>query len=99
MVGFIRDLKYAIRLLFHSPTFTLVAVLTLGLGIGAVTAIFSVVNAVILKPLPFPRSDELVQFYTQFPAMKFDKFWMSPPVPATRRFQRRRLARALRPAT
>jgi putative ABC transport system permease protein len=79
MVGFIRDLKYAVRLLFHSPTFTIVAVLTLGLGIGAVTAIFSVVNAVILKPLPFPRSEELVQLYTQFPTMKFDKFWMSPP--------------------
>jgi predicted permease len=79
MVGFIRDLRYAIRMLFHSPTFTVVAVLTLGLGIGAVTAIFSVVNAVILKPLPYPRSHELVQFYTQFPNQGFDKFWVSPP--------------------
>ena len=79
MVGFIRDLRYAVRLLFHSPTFTIVAVLTLGLGIGAVTAIFSVVNAVLLRPLPFPRSHELVQLYTQFPSMQFDKFWLSPP--------------------
>jgi putative ABC transport system permease protein len=79
MVGILRDLRFAVRLLFHSPTFTAISVLTLGLGIGAVTAIFSVVNAVILRPLPFPEPNELVQVYTQFPTMKFDKFWVSPP--------------------
>src|SRR5438552_2865105 len=79
MSGLLRDLKFALRTLVKSPTFTAVAVVTLGLGIAAVTAIFSVVHAVVLKPLPFPRPEELVQIYTQFPTQKFDKFWLSPP--------------------
>jgi predicted permease len=65
--------------MMRAPGFALVAVLTLALGIGANTAIFAIVNGVLLRPLAYPEPERLVLVTSQFPEMGFDQFWVSPP--------------------
>jgi len=68
MDAFLNDIRYAIRNLIKRPGFTLVAVLTLGIGIGANSAIFSAIHALLLKPLPFPELDRVVAIWDKMPS-------------------------------
>jgi predicted permease len=79
MQTFLQDLKYALRMLKKNPAFTTVAILTLAVGVGANSAIFSVVNSVLLRPLPYRQPGQLVRVYSEFPTMQLQKFWLSPP--------------------
>ncbi|HEV2402141.1 MAG TPA: ABC transporter permease [Candidatus Sulfotelmatobacter sp.] len=74
-----QDVKYAIRTLSNVPAFTAVAVLTLALGIGANTAIFSVVNAVLLRPLPFRHPSQLVDIWSRSTSFDFPRMGSSLP--------------------
>jgi len=73
------DLVHAFRSLRKSPSYAAVTILTLALGIGANSAIFSVINGVLLKPLPYPEPDRLLFITSQFPTLGFDQFWVSAP--------------------
>jgi predicted permease len=79
MDAFLKDVSYALRGLRRNPGFAVLAVLTLALGIGANTAIFSVVHGAVLKPLPYPTPARLVFITSQFPNLGFDQFWVSAP--------------------
>jgi predicted permease len=80
METFWLDLRHAVRMLIKNPGFTGAAVLCLTLGIGATTGIFSVVNAVLLRPLPYAQPERLVRVYTEFPTFPgggLTRFWTS----------------------
>ena len=74
------DLRFAVRTLRRTPGYTIVAAITLSLEIGANTAIFSVVDSVLLNPLPFPDSDEIVGVWHHAPGLGYDQFGISPGV-------------------
>jgi len=82
MQTFWQDMRYAARMLAKNPGFTIAAVLCLTLGIGATTAIFSVVNTVLLRPLPYSHPEQLVRVYSEFPNFPnggLRRFWVSAP--------------------
>ena len=73
------DLKFALRQLLKNPGFTVVAVLTLALGIGANTAMFSIINAVLIRPLPFRNPGELVSVWQEYPKRAWPRANFSMP--------------------
>src|ERR1700733_13072686 len=79
MESFIQDIRYALRMLANNPGFTAVAVLTLALGIGANVATFSVVYGVLLRPLPFAHSEQLVRVFDDLRGPNTPDVGMSAP--------------------
>ena len=74
-----QDVRYALRVLLKSPGFTVVVVLSLALGIGANTAIYSIVNAYMLRPMPVEKPDRLVTLYFTAPRLGSELGWLSYP--------------------
>ena len=78
MSTFLQDLRFAVRLIGRAPGFTAIAVLTLALGIGANTAVFSVVNAAMIRPLPFPNASRLVDVYHAYTKLNMNYVTLTP---------------------
>ncbi|HKN64878.1 MAG TPA: ABC transporter permease [Gemmatimonadaceae bacterium] len=74
-----QDLRYALRTMRRTPAFSAIVILTLGLGVGATSAIFSIVNAVLLRPLPYANERSLVRLYSQVPDGTAERFSVSIP--------------------
>lgn len=79
MESLLQDARFALRSFARQPTFALIAIATLALGIGANAAIFTVVNAVVLEPLPFPAADRLVRITADLPGLGTSDIGLSPP--------------------
>src|SRR5438128_7143620 len=78
MDSLLRDLRFSVRSLLKRPALTIIAIVTLAIGIGANTAIFSVVNALLLKPLPYPDPDRLAVLWLRSPGINIPQDWPSP---------------------
>src|SRR5690242_4635800 len=78
MTALLSDIRYGVRTLLRNPAFTCIAVLTFALGIGANSAIFSVVNTVLLKPLPFKDPDNLMTIFERNSAIGKDRDPVAP---------------------
>src|SRR5213078_4056721 len=76
--AFLQDLRYAVRTLRRTAALSLVIVASLAIGIGANSAIFSVVNALLLKPLPYPDPDRLAVLWLRSPGINIPQDWPSP---------------------
>ena len=74
----LQDLRYAARTLLRNPAFALVAIGSLALGIGANSAVFSVVNALLLRPLPYQEAERLVILWNRSPGLNVAQDWFSP---------------------
>src|SRR5262245_59442054 len=79
MQSIFQDLRYALRLLRMRPGFTLIAIITLAIGIGANTAVFSIVNAVLLRPLRYQEPERLVRLWASSPDRGLAYFSVSAP--------------------
>ena len=77
--NFLFDLRYAFRMLYRSPGFSLIAIATMALGIGATTAIYSVIDATLLHPLPYPKPSELVHMEANLPGVGAHDIGLSIP--------------------
>src|SRR5687767_13495066 len=73
----VRDVRYAVRTFLRTPAFSLAAILTMGLGVGATTAVFAVVNAVILRPLPYEDPERIVLVWAV--NAEGNRTWLAPP--------------------
>src|SRR6059058_801593 len=78
MSDFSQDIRYAFRTFRRAPGLTFLVVVSLAIGIGATTAIFSVVNALLLKPLPYPDPERLAVLWLRSPGINIPQDWPSP---------------------
>src|SRR5689334_16600724 len=78
MASLWQDLRYGIKLMRRNPGFSIVTVLMLALGIGINSSIFSVVNALLLQPMPFNDAERLVLLWNHYPGMNIPQDWLSP---------------------
>ena len=84
MIGLLQDLRYAVRQFLKTPGLTILVIITIALGVGANTALFSVVNGVLLNPLPYPEPDQLVALRESKPNFE----WGTIPYPTFRDWQK-----------